>query len=450
MRSRRSSELLLWAAGAAGIALIAVVQTTIFYRASPMVGIALPVALAIAGLVVAQPLAGLCLGIAAVPLEVLHTQITPLEGLLLLTAGAVVLRWAFGALRLRIDPVFFVYAAALLWMLAGLAVARDQFIVVRTVLMWTGFGVVALYVSNGTPAQVRKVLWAVVVAGTILGIEAVLSGSTQEARAGATAVSGRAHGSFNHPSQLAFFLVMTLPPGLVLAVRSRGPWRVAAIGAVAVMFSALLMTLTRGAIIGAACSLVVMLAWPPFRRIASAVLVVLLLFAVFNAGALSRSRELSLVGARLATVLNKDQATVNNARLTIWKTVPQIVSDHPVFGIAVGNFERYSLEYGLSEGGAAFEHAHSVPLTILSEQGPLGLVLFALMVWLMARKAAAALRRRTAAAFPYALAAIAGLGGLLVNSLTDYPPGSNPNMALIMIEVGVLVATVRHLRDEPA
>lgn len=448
MRITRVPPLAMWLLGGAGIGLLAIVQTLLFYKVSPALGFAVPVALGLASVVVARPQFGACLGIAAVPLEIVHTQISPMEGLLLLTAAAVLLHWAFSRVQLSVDPVFFAYAAGLLWMAVGLGGARDQFIVGRTLLMWSAFGLVALYVSNGTPRQTRQVLWAIVAAAAMTGAIAVLSGSAQEARAGATAVSGRAQGSFTHPNQLAFFLVMALPPGLVLAVRSRAALRAVAIGAVVVIFAALLLTLTRGAIIGAAFSLAVMLVWLPFRRVAAAVLVGLAIFAAANSGALSRSKELELVGARLATVLNKESATVNNGRLRIWQTVPKIVADHPVFGLSVGNFKDYSLDYGLSEGGAAFDHAHNVPLTIVSEQGLPGLALFLLTLALILRQAAFALRRRMSESFPYALAAIAGLGGLFVNSLTDYPPGSNPNMALIMIEVGVLIAAVRHLRDE--
>jgi O-antigen ligase len=439
--------MLLWLGGAAGIAVIAVLQTTVFYRVSPMVGIALPVVLGVAALVVARPLLGACLGIAAVPLEIVHTQISPMEGLLLLVAASVVLRWAFDMGRLRVDPVFLVFGAALLWMLAGLGVARDEFIVVRTLLMWTGFAIVAVLVANASPRQVRMVLWAIVAGAVFTAQIAVANGTAQEARAGATAVEGRAQGSFTHPAQLAFFLVMALPPALVLIVKSRAWLRVLASAAALTIITVLVLTLTRGAIIGAVASLAIMLVWAPFRRIAAVVLVALLLFATVNADAISRSEQLNLVGARLATITNKDEATVNNNRLRIWSTVPEISLEHPVFGLGVGNFYKYSLGYGLSEGGLPFEHAHNVALTVLSEQGAPGFLLLLLTLFLVVRLAAAALARRDLPDFPYALAAIAGLGGLFVNCLTDYPPGSNPNMALLLIEIGVLAAVTRQLQQ---
>lgn len=445
MRSRRA-ETLLWLGGAAGIAVIAILQTTVFYRASPMIGVALPVALALAAVVLARPMLGACAALAAVPLEIVGTQVSPMEAMLLLTAGSVLLRVAFQRLHVEVDPLFFVLAAAVMWMIAGYGIALDGFTVMRTVLMWTSAGVVALLVSNASRSQVQLVLWAIVVGAAMTAIIALAAGSTLEARAGATAVEGRAQGSFTHPSQLAFFLVMALPPALVLAVRSQAALRLAASGAALVILTALILTLTRGAIIGAGVSLAIMLVWLPFRRIAAVVLVGLLVFAVANSDALSRSQQLALVGDRIATVVDRDAASVNNNRLRIWSTVPQIVGDHPVFGVGVGNFAEYSFRYGLSEGGEPFGHAHNVGLTVLAEQGIPGALLLLVALALMLRLATEALRHRRHPDFAYALAPIAGLGGLFVNSLTDYPPGSNPNMALLLIEIGLLVAAARLLR----
>ena len=450
MKSWRTSEPVLWLLGGAGIGLIAVVQTTVFYSASPAVGLALPIGLAMAALVVARPMLGACVGIAAVPLEVVGTQISPTEALLLLTAGAVVLRWAFGIVRLDVDPTFLAFGAGLLWIGAGLGVAIDQFFVVRTLLMWTAFGLVALYVSSADRREIVGVLWAIVFAATATALIAMASGTTQEARAGATAVDGRAQGSFTHPNQLAFFLVMALPCALVLSVRARAAARYVAIAATAILFMALLLTLTRGAIIGATVSLAIMLTWQPFRKVAAVVLVGLLLFGTINAERLSRSAQLSLVGQRLGTVFDREEANVNNGRLQIWARIPEMARDRPVFGTGIGNFKEHSLAYGLSEGGLGFLHAHNVGLTVLAEQGLPGFGLLLLVLLLITRIAAGALGRRHHPDFPLALAPIAGIGGLWVNSLTDYPPGSNPNMARFLIEVGLLVAAARLLRRPPA
>lgn len=448
-RPGRAPEALLWLGGAAGIALIAILETTLFYRASPMIGLAAPIALAVAAAVVARPLIGVCLSIAAVPLELFGTQISPMEGLLLLTAAAVALRWAFGTIQLKVDPVFMVFGAGLLWMLTGLGVARDEFIVLRTLLMWTSFALVAVFVANASPRQIRMVLWTIVAGAVLTSLIAVASGTAQEARAGATAVEGRAQGSFTHPAQLAFFLVMSLPPALVLIVKSRAALRVLASAAAMVIITVLVLTLTRGAILGAGASLAIMLIWVPFRKVAAVVLVALLLFATLNADAISRSEQLNLVGARLATITNTSEARVNNSRLRIWSTVPRMSADHPVFGIGVGNFKDWSLTYGLVEGGQPFAHAHNVGLTVLVEQGVPGALLLLLTLFLIFRLAASALRNRRHRDFGYAMAPIAALGGLFVNSLTDYPPGSNPNMALLLIEIGLLVAIERQLRRPP-
>lgn len=442
----------LWLAGLAGVALLGVAQAQLLYETSPMVGVGVPIVLAVGLAILHDPRIGLLLGLAAIPAEVARTSagsfsLSPMEAVLVLTAGAIVVRWATGAERLRVDPVLLAYGAGLLWILVGYGQARDGFIVMRILVMWTAFGVVGLYVANLAADRVRQVLGAVVLAAAANSAIALLSGTAQEARQGATAVEGRAQGAFTHPSQLAFFLVMALPAALVLALRSRGAWRPLWAACSAMTFVALMLTLTRGAIIGAAFSLAIMLVWAPFRRLAAVILMCLLLFAAVNWEALSRSDQLSLVSARLATVLDRESANVNNGRLRIWATVPQIAADHPVFGLGAGNFKDYSLEYGLSEGGVAFEHAHNVALTALVELGIPGFLMLVLTLVLLGRHAAVALRARGDPRFPLALAAIAGLGGLFVNSLTDYPPSSNPDMALLLIEFGVLVSVARALRS---
>lgn len=451
MRVARAPEPVFWLLGALAIAVLGVLETTLAYQLSPLAALAAPIGLAVAVVVLHRPQVGICAGFLSVPLEVLHAsggsfQLTPLKVMLVLSAAGILLRVLRGLDRLTVDPLLVAYGAGLLWMATGFANAPDTTTVMKMLTMWTAIGIVALYVSNGTPRHVRQVLWSIVIGAAATAMIAIATGSTQEAVYNGAEVTNRATGSFTHPNQLAFFLVLSLPAGLVLGVREQRPaLRLLAGGAVVAMFVALMLTLTRGAIIGAAFSLAAMLVWAPFRRLAATALVALAAFAAFNADAISHSKEVSLVGARLATVLHSDQANVNNERLRIWGTVPRIVSDHPVFGLGLGNFQQYSIQYGLVEGGLPFEHAHNVALTVLSEQGIPGLLLFLLAVFLAARKALIALGRKTRPMFPYALAVIAGLTGLFVNGLTDYPPGSNPNMTLIVVELGILIAVTRHL-----
>ena len=451
MKRSHASDAVWWAGGAAGIVALAIVQTTLSYRISPVVGVGLPVALAVGAAVLWRPQVGIVLGLAAVPLEVARTSagsftLSPMEVMFLLTAGSIAVRWALGVERLRVDPVLLAYAAAIVWILVGLGGARDSFVVVRITLMWSAFGLVCLFVANQAPERIRQILQAVVFAAAANGAIAILTGSALEARDGATAVDGRAQGAFTHHNQLAFFLVMALPPGLVMAMRGRPVPRALAGLASAVILAALLLTLTRGAIIGAAVSLAAMLVWAPFRKLAATVLIGLLLFAVVNADALSRSPELNLVGARLSTVLDRQSATVNNGRLEIWSTVPEIVADHPIFGVSAGNFQQHSLEYGLREGGRPFLHAHNVAMTVAAEQGLVGLALLAVVVVLLVGYARDVLRRKDDPGFPLALGVVAGLAAVSFNSLTDYPPGSNPNMALMLVMVGALIALRRALR----
>lgn len=454
MRLARTPEPMVWLAAAAGIALFGVLEATLFYDVSPLVGLAAPFALAVAVAVVLRPQLGVCAGIASVPLDVLHAsggsfQLTALKALLVLAAGSIVLRALWGTERLHVPAALVTFGIGLLWMTTGFAHARDAAVVLRMLTIWAAFGIVAVHVANSSPRRIRQVLWAIVFSAAATSLYAIATGSAQQAVDSATAVTNRATGSFTHPNQLAFFLVMALPAAIVMAVRTGRPaLRLLAAGSSVVIFVSLVLTLTRGAFIGVAVALVFMLVWAPFRRVIAGVLLVLAVIAAANFNTISHSKEINLVGARIATVTNPQQANQNNERLRIWSTVPQIVSDHPVFGLALGNFPDYSLQYALSEGGQPFEHAHNITLTVLAEQGIPGLILFLITLFFAARAALVALGRKASPLFPYALAMIAGLGGLFVNGLTDYPPGDAPNMALIMIELGVLLAVSRLMSEE--
>jgi O-antigen ligase len=279
------------------------------------------------------------------------------------------------------------------------------------------------------------------IAGAVLAIEALAGHGPQELLQGGAAATNRARGSFTHPNQLAFFLVLAIPPTLMLAARGSRALSVAMLACAGLSIAGLLLTLTRGAIIGAVASLLVLLVWAPFRRAAAALLLLALVFTAFNASALRHSRELSLVTTRLETVTRGEAES--NPRIRIWKTTPRIIADHPLLGVGAGNYYVYSIAYGLSEFGEPYEHAHNVPLTIGAELGVVGL---ALLLWFFAavgRAAWRALRDTRAREFPLALGVTAALTALLVNSMTDYPPGANLIMATIMIEVGVVIALAR-------
>ena len=414
---------------------------------SPLIATGLPLGIAIVVAIARKPIVGVYIGVLSVPLErsgfaAGGADVTPSKGLLLLTGLACAGHLLFSEERKRIPATYGAFVGLLLVMALGLTTAVKPFTTLKILVQWSAYLAMSIYIAQAARHQVMRILGCLAVSGAILGALAVVSAKPQQVVG--QAATGRAEGSFTHPAVLAFFLVLVLPPTIALGFRAarwvRGPALVAA----ALALAGIVLSLTRGAILGAALSLLIMLAWAPFRRVAAALLVGLIIFSAFNVNAIERSQQLRVIGDRLETI-TQTQATADNERLLIWAKTPAIIADHPFIGVGSGNFVEISPAYGIVEfGGLPFVHAHDVMLTIAAENGLVGLGFFLAFIGGVILTAARVFKwGRESPAFPFALAVFAALAGLFVNGLTDYPPSALVIMAMIMIEVGAFFSLAR-------
>ncbi len=437
-----------------GVAVLGAAVALLLYQTGPAVALALLAAAAVTAAAVWRPLYGVYAAILAIPLEILDLRfggeagLSPAEGLLLLTAAAAVPRLLQGDSR---SP-----AAPHLWLGGFLAVAslgiffaEDSFTVGKIVVIWSAFLVVSMLVASRSREELEQVLGCIALAGGVLGLVAILGTGEQELQSGGTVASNRAEGTFTHPNVLAFNLLLAIPLALVLALEARRPpIRMVSLVSAGLAITGLMLTLSRGALVGGAVSLLVLLAWPRFRRYAFALLTVLALFALVNFNSLQATSTVSLVGQRIAT-LTTSEGQRGGRRIDIWSDTPGIVIDHPFLGVGEGNYPNTSPDYGIRDiGGLPFDHAHNLALTIAAETGLIGLILFAGFAVSVGRVGTEALRGRSPGIYPPALAVIAALTGLLVTSLGEYPPRTNVVMALILIEVGALVGYNRLHREQ--
>jgi O-antigen ligase len=316
--------------------------------------------------------------------------------------------------------------------------------------MWMVGLVLCLVVAGAEEHELEWLLAAIAVAGGIVGLIAMATtGEQQIAQAGQIATN-RAEASFAHPVVLGFFLVLTLAPALVMTLRARPVLRPVMIACAGAITGGIVLSLTRGAFIGAGVAALLLLAWPPFRRAAIVVLAIVLVFAAANLQSIERSREVAVVSQRLSTI-TQAQASQSNERLRIWTRTPSLIAVHPFLGVGPGNFSAYGPQYGLVDfWGAPFMHAHDLLLTIAAERGILGLALFVWFMFEVGRAAAISLRNRASPRFPLALGLVAALAGLFANGVVDYPPGTIVIMFMITVEAGALVALARHERDAVA
>ncbi len=450
-RSLRSAWLPPAVALAAAV-LGAAAYTLIAYRFSPIVALAVPFGLAAVAAIFWNPTLGIYVSLLAVPLEFLRfraggaAKLSPAEIVLLLSGASAVGHMLLSAERRRLGAPHVAFGALLAVVAAGVVFAEKPSTVAKSVVMWSMLLALSVWVASADRRELRTLLAVIGGVGGIVGLIAVLHGGSQELVAGGSVVTNRAQAGFDQPNLLAFFLVLALPVALVTGMRGAALVRLPLLLATGLAFAGLLLTLSRGGIIGTAVALVVLLLWTAFRRVFAGLLVLLVIFAALNANPLAKSTEVSVVQQRLATIVG-GQETTTNPRIGIWKKTPSIVADHFVLGVGVGDYSVVAPRYGLvALDGSPYEHAHNLFLTFAAETGLVGLAAFVWFVVAVARTALSTLGRRTASDFPLALGLVAALTGLLATGMTDYPLRANVVMALIMLEVGALVGYARVMR----
>ena len=294
--------------------------------------------------------------------------------------------------------------------------------------LWSGLALAAAFFAAGTLAfpRVERLLvtvWFAAGGGVLLfGLaqlvdRLVAPGGWNWAR---PAIAPSTIGStLGNPNDLAGFLAVLLPVGVVLAVRGSSRVRAAVLASGAVAVVQLGVTASRGARLAAAAGLVTLAALlrPPRAQLvrvtgAGLGLVVVALLAAGAAGV--AKRDLAGVG-RLGTGSTAD------LRGEVWSAALRVARDHPLLGVGPDVFpvvfpayasERFAFLFGpftVANG------AHNVFLNTLANQGTVGLL--ALLAVL--GTAALELRRRWSALPAARRTVLAGVVGGLVADLVQ-------------------------------
>ncbi|MEP0813809.1 MAG: O-antigen ligase family protein [bacterium] len=141
-----------------------------------------------------------------------------------------------------------------------------------------------------------------------------------------------------------------------------------------------------------------------------------------------------VLSSHAASTFNKLDYSLQG-RLTFWRGALRIFADNPVAGTGSGTFGNAFMRYQPSLVYYSTD-PHSFPLKTLSEQGTIGFLLFAAVVW-FAFNSFRAWKSRAQVRLP-GFAALAALG-LFVHSLVDFDLSYPPN-AWILISLCALAA----------
>jgi O-antigen ligase len=375
---------------------------------------------------------------------------TPGAGVLILpTVGLAVIVTAAVLAAARRDltiysPLVATAGLAVLPSLFAALIAPDPDLALRLVAI-SLFGLcwAALLATVGRHPRALAVIVGLLLAVGALQCAIALPAAAQlQTTAASEAVAGRLTGSFGQPNELGCFAAAISVVALGVAITARRTLVVLGAAVAATLaLAALLLSLSRGAWLGAALGMAVLAAAAPSgrRRLGYALGVMTMVGAVVVAIAPSGS-TVDVVGQRSGTVLNATRDPTDQ-RPAIWEEALRQIRTAPVFGHGPGSFSATSRTPGSAIPNSEISHAHNLALTTAAETGLLGLALLLMAIVVGLYSVVRVRRHPPPGAQPdIAVAAAAGLAAVLGQGLLDYPL-RNAVLALITwLLVGLLCA----------
>jgi probable O-glycosylation ligase (exosortase A-associated) len=228
-------------------------------------------------------------------------------------------------------------------------------------------------------------------------------------------------------------LVIAIGLGVALALGARRPWeKLLALLCIALMISTLMLTYSRGSMLGLFVMGFVAILLIPKKP----TYIALTLGAALLTGRLMGPQ----VVARFETVFAEEEERDNSAqsRVELWNACYQIALDNPILGIGPRGFPRVAANYGFT----ANKEAHSTWMQTMAEMGFFGVLqLAAFYLLTMARLFPIAWRRwtpetRDQGAFAFGI--VIALTGFFVSAQFVTMVGAEAPYYVVMVGVAIL------------
>jgi O-antigen ligase len=216
-----------------------------------------------------------------------------------------------------------------------------------------------------TTSYQRVVGWAALLGATVSTLYGFATGAE---------LAGRSIGGFGDPNEFATVLIASISLGYgALVAASRRRVKFVAFACMAVCFSGIISSQSRGGLIGLVAMLVVIVVTARGRERTRLVGIAMIALAVFGAVFASS------IGAGLRERVNDEGSS---GRSNLWRIAVAIWKDHPVAGVGTGSFSVMVPRYLTPEHTTAGriqthgEVAHNVYLETLAELGTIGVTAF--------------------------------------------------------------------------
>ncbi|WP_244928569.1 O-antigen ligase family protein [Nocardioides sp. W7] len=384
--------------------------------------------LVVVGVILLLPLGNVVVG----PLELVQLG-TAVAAVAVLAPAAARLDWRLPPWPVAVPLGAFAIVAALASAGAASAAAALRLDVqLLLVLLLT----VAVTTALRTPAQVRLAVVALVVAGGLASLPAVLGSGPTESHYGGGVVTGRAEGVFAQPNELGLFSALLLVAAVGVGLTATTTrLRVTCLASGGLLLTTLALSLSRGAWLGAVAGLVALAVLVPESRralavLGSALLAVGAVLAAFGVG------PIAAVVTR-ATSVAESGANPYDQRPLIWEEALRLYAEAPILGHGPGAFSQEASSDALRLGAFLdVDHAHHLLLNVAVEFGAAGLLaLLGLMVGLLVL-----VRRGRAAgsSLPAVLAAASVV--VVAHGMVDYPLRNPLVLTTVWVVLGLLVA----------
>jgi len=378
------------------------------FENAPLVLVAMFVAPLLAIGIIVNPLIAILVVIATFPIGSVAQSIGPLriqavEVAVFVAALVIVLRrLAVGRIPLPFAAPLGWAVALFLWTLASLFSAIDETLAIKVLFSLLGGIVCATVVLAGCRdmRDLRILLGGFVGAGVVIGLitftEGRAAGGLTTDFGGSEIVSGRLEGAFDSPNQLGAFCALMIPVAAALIFGARATrWRFLAGMALVVLLVTLMLSLSRGAWVGAGVAMLLMLATLKEARRLLVILAIPLTIVGFFVWSLTPTKtDVKIVGerARAITVLSP-----YDDRRVIYKEAFREIREDPLLGVGPGGFPVASTRVVSESATLSYAHAHNLYLNWGAEVGLPSLIIilgFAGSLGLAARTASQSAKAR--------------------------------------------------------
>jgi O-antigen ligase len=268
----------------------------------------------------------------------------------------------------------------------------------------------------------------------------------------------RASGTYYSPNHLGGFLEMLLPLALActLTARFKAVTKVFLGYATLVILAGLVVTVSRGAWLSTALSLLILFGALLFQRryrLAS-----LLVLTVLIAGGFWAAPKALVFQSRLNNALPEAGSNNENSRPSIWRAAARMWRDHPWWGVGPAHFDVRFRGYRPPEVDTNPQWAHNDYLNALADWGLVGAGLIAAAwillaagvarSWSSIRLSQADLGGRSGSnRFAFILGASAGLLAILCHSFLDFNFQIPANAILAVALMALLSSHLRFATD---